>query len=83
MGIMTVTMSTIRTPLDNSQFPLCSCGKPLMIYDHHKKRKRSEHVATVADCENPECNYSKEGGFISHNPEDLLDKVKKFLKEDT
>lgn len=74
MGVMTVTMSTIKTSLDATDFPICSCGSEFEIIDYHRKRKPSERVGTAAICPNSDCEYHKDG-ILGYDPDDLLKRI--------
>lgn len=76
MGIMTVTMSTIRIAVDRP-LPPCDCGGKLLAVAHYKKRKPKELVCTVATCDNPACPFHDEG-YLDYTFEDLERKIKKF-----
>lgn len=71
-------MSTIRQQLPD-ELPLCECGGKLTAVNHFRKRKRSELVATVAQCDNPKCKNHNEG-YIGYDFDDLKKRIEKFQR---
>lgn len=77
MTVITYQVNTIRKRVELPEdLRKCSCGGNMIAEDHFRKRKPKELYGTASWCDNPECEYHKEG-FLGYDQDDLIRKMRK------
>ena len=77
---MTYTMSTIRQEL-TTELPACPlCGGKMRATNHFRNRRPKELVGCVGQCDNKDCKFHFEDGFLGYDFEDLKKKILRFTE---